>query len=163
MVRPSLGVELANFKTIVRHIVATSAKPNHQCMFKNDKRTHLRRLKDFAIIGHQPGINGIRVTTEAERRLVEHAIMKQRVGTPSKQALVTMRSVHARRDEGETCLVKLKRAKLDMKSAPLWTRTYRSNLIEPVVVQMPYTSRMIACRACGHSKETAHMQLKMAN
>ena len=95
---------------MVRHIIATSAEPNHQCLFRIDKRTHLRRLKDFAIIGHQPGINGTRVTTEAERRLVECAIMKQRVGTPSKQALVTMRSVHARRDEGVICLVKLKQA-----------------------------------------------------
>jgi hypothetical protein len=128
-----------------------------------DQRTHIRRLKQFAVIGHQPGFNAIRTTTEHERRQIEIAIMRQRVGTSSKQASATMRSVHASRDEGEMLAVKLKRAKLDMKSTPQWSRTFRTGLIEPVTVLRPYSSRMITCRACGQGKETAHMQLLMPN
>jgi hypothetical protein len=161
--RASLGIELVNFKTIVRNILSNNASEAHQRMFLLDHRTHIRRLKPFAIIGHQPGFNAIRVTTEDERRQLERAIMRQRVGTTSKQALAMMRSVHERRDEGEECSFKLKRAKLDTHSVPLWTRTYRETPILPVVVSMPYTSRMLCCRACGHAKETAHMQLKMAS
>jgi hypothetical protein len=161
--RASLGTEIANFKARIRHIMANNADHTHQCLFLLDPRAHIRRLKPFAIIGHQPGINAIRTTTEVERRKVELAIMKQRAGTTSKQALVTMRSVHARRDEGEVCLIKLKRAKIDTRSAPQWTRCYRGSSIPLVKVHTPYTSRMLTCRACGHSKETAHMQLKMTS
>jgi hypothetical protein len=159
--RASLGNELANFKSIIRHIIATNADPTHQCMFTLDKRSHIRRLSPFAIIGHQPGINATRITTEGERRKIESAILRQRMGTTSKQAIAMMRSVHARRDEGNICLVKLKRAKLDTKSVPLWVRSYRSNPITMVKDSMPYTSRMLKCTTCGHRKETAHMQLRM--
>ncbi len=110
--RASLGAEIANFKAIIRYIITTNADQANQCMFTVDDRSHIRRLKPFAIIGHQPGFNSCRITTEVERRKVEMAILKQRVGTTSKQALVTMRSVHARRDEGEICRSKLKRAKI---------------------------------------------------
>ncbi len=162
-VRASLGIELANFKAMVRHIIATNANQDHQCLFKSDQRVHIRRLKHFAIIGHQPGFNATRNTTEVERRKVELAILKQRTGTTSKQGLATMRSVHARRDEGEFCRIKLKRAKIDTRSVPLWTRGFRGTPISLVKVATPYTSRLLSCRACGHSKETAHMQLMMTN
>ncbi len=50
-----------------------------------------------------------------------------------------------------------------MKSVPNWTQTFRQTPIQPVMKQMPYTTRLLACRACGHPKETAHMQLKMSS
>ncbi len=159
--RASLGTEIANFKAMVRHIILNNADQSHQCLFLLDHRAHIRRLAPFAIIGHQPGINATRTTTEAERRKVEQAIMKQRVGTTPKQALATMRSVHASRDEGEICSIKLKRAKLDTRSVPKWTREFRGTPIMPVKSSTSYTSRQLSCRACGHVKETAHMQLKM--
>ncbi len=48
-----------------------------------------------------------------------------------------------------------------MKSVPSWTRGYRDLPIGPVTVQLPYVSRKLSCRHCGHWKETAHMQLNM--
>jgi hypothetical protein len=161
--RASLGVELGNFKTLVRYIIANNASSDHQPLFKPDQRFHLRRLKQFAIIGHQPGINAVRVTTEAMRRQVEESIMRQRAGASPKHAVATMRTVHAKRDEGELCSIKLKRAKVDTRSLPQWSRSFRTGAILPVTRQTPYMSRIITCRACGHGKETAHMQLKMAS
>jgi hypothetical protein len=72
-----------------------------------------------------------------------------------------MRSVHARRDEGGSCIIKLKRAKIDTKSVPAWIRSYRSLPIVPVNVRTHYLSRLLTCTSCGHHKETAHMQLRM--
>jgi hypothetical protein len=159
--RASLSAEIANFKAIVRHIIHNNADRVHQCLFLMDQRAHIRRLNTFAIIGHQPGFNASRATTELERRKVELAIMRQRVGTTPKQALATMRSVHARRDEGDICTFKLKRVKLDTKSVPRWTREFRSTPIMPLNLSKSYTSRLLSCRSCGHVKETAHMQLKI--
>ena len=102
-IRASLGTELANFKAIIRHVIAGNADPIHQCLFTHDNRSHIRRLSPFAIIGHQPVINATRITTEGERRNIETAILRQRIGTTPKQALATMRSLHARRDEGSSC------------------------------------------------------------
>ena len=50
-----------------------------------------------------------------------------------------------------------------MKFITQWVRGFRETLMMPVVVHTPYTSRMITSKACGHGKETAHMQLKMPN
>ena len=69
---------------MARYVIKNDATSvMQQKIFKPDEDQHIRRLANFAILGHQTAINGRCVTTE-KKRCCEEATAKQRMGAIAK-------------------------------------------------------------------------------
>ena len=74
MVKASMRKELIVFKAAVRYTACNDVAVEHQHLFKAEQRQALRRLHDFAIVGHHPGIHAWCIMSEGELEQVEEAI-----------------------------------------------------------------------------------------
>jgi len=66
--KATLGEEIKDFKTIVRHIFKHEVKLAKGKWIRMENRANLRRLNDLGIYGHQPAIKAYCQISEEEKR-----------------------------------------------------------------------------------------------
>ena len=167
--KASLRKELAEFKAAVRYVACNDVELEQQHLFKAEERQALRRLLPFALLGHHPAVNCWCLTSEAEKVTIEQAICAQRVAASRKQLRVIEEAKQAAARVGAQPAILLRKARLDMAGGIKWKRSQKEadTTVSRMKVNVPqpieprrYTSRLIACPACGKQKEIARMQLR---
>lgn len=174
-VLPTLFEELHTFKSIVREIIRREATRDEISMFKVDRRDELRRLADLGVLAHQPAIGAFCDTTDDERDTITRCIVQQRVGaTPKALKTVEEQITDLRNTRGllpptglQANTILIKKAKVALNHTVKWKRNINTAFHprrQPAHRDSPevrrYTSRLLKCTKCDHSKETRWMQLR---
>ena len=85
IVKPTLAVELAKIKAIVRHITKHEADRQQAALFKAESRIKLRRFPGLGILAHQLAIAAYCKVTDHERDDITESLLQQTVGSNPKQ------------------------------------------------------------------------------
>ena len=137
-------------------------------IFKAEERQAIRFLSTFAVIGHQPAISCWCVMSEKDGRLVETAILAQKIVAPAKickfaeeqKTDAMMRSVEPS--------IKLNKTRIHMNRVIKWKRKVMGQVDADADGQRSgnfntnkppaYKTRKLTCPKCGTGRETARMQ-----
>ena len=82
--KATLDEEIKDFKMIVRHIFKHEVKLAKGKWIRMENRTHLRRLNDLGIFGHQPAIKAYCQMSPEEKTTIMGHILKQKVANNRK-------------------------------------------------------------------------------
>ena len=173
--KPSLAEELQLFKAIIRHITKHELGASQKDWFSMEQRSHFRRLAPLGIEGNQAALACFCKLDSDEEEAISTAIIQQKMGANPK-AIRTHKDLRA--DQGSQEKALYKKTRIAMGVPARWKRriaygnhadddpedrgdfadTVRGDAQEGD--ELTYTSRLLACKGCGHQQETKWMQLR---